>query len=65
MLDAGVRQAVNERRLVEAKRLLLFTIRTVEDIAYETGFNDPAYFSRFFSHAVGMAPSDWRRERGG
>ncbi|MDQ6437487.1 helix-turn-helix domain-containing protein [Mesorhizobium sp. LHD-90] len=59
----GVRQAVNERRLVEAKRLLLFTIRTVEDIAYETGFNDPAYFSRFFSHVVGMPPSDWRQQR--
>ncbi len=64
VLGSGVRQAVNERRLVEAKRLLLFTIRTVEDVAYETGFNDPAYFSRFFSHAVGMSPSDWRRSRG-
>ncbi|WP_342634308.1 helix-turn-helix domain-containing protein [Mesorhizobium hawassense] len=51
------------RRLVEAKRLLLFTIRTVEDIAYETGFNDPAYFSRFFRQAVSMAPAAWRRKR--
>ncbi|RRH98454.1 helix-turn-helix domain-containing protein [Mesorhizobium tamadayense] len=63
VLGSGVRQAIGERRLVEAKRLLLFTIRTVEDIAYETGFNDPAYFSRFFRQAVGMAPAMWRRER--
>lgn len=62
-LGSGVRQAIGERRLVEAKRLLLFTIRTVEDIAYETGFNDPAYFSRFFRQAVGVAPAAWRRER--
>lgn len=61
VLGSGVRQAIGERRLVEAKRLLLFTIRTVEDIAYETGFNDPAYFSRFFRQAVGVAPAMWRK----
>ena len=63
VLGSGVRQAIGERRLVEAKRLLLFTIRTVEDIAYETGFNDPAYFSRFFRQAVGVSPAAWRRKR--
>ncbi|WP_217577728.1 helix-turn-helix domain-containing protein [Mesorhizobium sp. GbtcB19] len=63
VLGVGVRQAIGERRLVEARRLLLFTIRTVEDIAYETGFNDAAYFSRFFRQAVGVAPAAWRRER--
>ncbi|MDX8524229.1 helix-turn-helix domain-containing protein [Mesorhizobium sp. MSK_1335] len=63
VLGSGVRQAIGERRLVEAKRLLLFTIRTVEDIAYETGFNDPAYFSRFFRLAVGLSPAAWRKER--
>ncbi|MGX5801400.1 helix-turn-helix domain-containing protein [Bradyrhizobium sp. Arg314] len=63
VLGSGVRQAIGERRLVEAKRLLLFTIRTVEDIAYETGFNDPAYFSRFFRQAVGLSPAAWRRQR--
>ncbi|TJW66683.1 MAG: helix-turn-helix transcriptional regulator, partial [Mesorhizobium sp.] len=35
----------------------------VEDIAYESGFNDPAYFSRFFRQAVGMAPVAWRKKR--
>lgn len=63
VLGIGVREAVNERRLVEAKRLLAFTIRSVEDIAYECGFNDPAYFSRFFRAAVGQPPSEWRRGR--
>ncbi|MDX8515612.1 helix-turn-helix domain-containing protein [Mesorhizobium captivum] len=63
VLGSGVRQSVGERRLVEAKRLLLFTIRTVEDIAYETGFNDPAYFSRFFRQTVGVSPAAWRKER--
>jgi AraC family transcriptional regulator, transcriptional activator of pobA len=58
-----VKELVNERRLLEAKRLLLFTVRPLEDIAYEIGFRDPAYFSRFFRLRTGMAPSEWRRSK--
>jgi AraC family transcriptional activator of pobA len=49
-----------ERRLLEAKRLLLFTVRSLEDIAYEIGLKDAAYFSRFFRARTGMPPSEWR-----
>ena len=63
MLGRGVKRVVSERRLLEAKRLLMFTVRTVEDIAYEIGFDDPAYFSRFFRERVGEAPAAWRRRQ--
>ena len=56
-----VKELIGERRLLEAKRLLLFTVRSVEDIAYEVGFRDAAYFSRSFRARTGMPPSDWRR----
>lgn len=51
---------IGERRLLEAKRLLLFTVRSVEDIAYEIGLRNTAYFSRFFKGHVGCPPSEWR-----
>lgn len=63
VLGSGVKRVVSERRLLEAKRLLLFTVRTVEDIAYEIGFDDPAYFSRVFRERVGEAPAAWRRKQ--
>ncbi|MBN9216457.1 MAG: helix-turn-helix domain-containing protein [Mesorhizobium sp.] len=63
VLGSGVKRVVGERRLLEAKRLLLFTVRTVEDIAYEIGFDDPAYFSRFFRERTGEAPAAWRRRQ--
>jgi len=63
VLGSGVKRIVSERRLLEAKRLLLFTVRTVEDIAYEIGFDDPAYFSRFFRERIGEAPAAWRRKQ--
>lgn len=56
----SAKEFVNQRRLLEAKRLLLFTVRSVEDIAYEIGFRDAAYFSRFFKLHVGRPPSEWR-----
>lgn len=58
-----VKELINERRLLEAKRLLLFTVRSLEDIAYEIGLRDAAYFSRFFRLRTGMAPSEWRRRK--
>ncbi len=55
-----VKDLISERRLLEAKRLLLFTVRPLEDIAAEVGLPDPAYFSRFFRARTGEAPSRWR-----
>jgi len=60
-LGKSAKQFVTERKLLEAKRLLLYTIRSVEDIAYEIGFSDPAYFSRHFRRHVGAPPGAWRR----
>ena len=57
-----VKDMVLERRLLEAKRLLRFTIRPVEDIGREIGFEDPAYFSRFFRKRMGLSPTEWRRQ---
>ncbi|MCM2451198.1 helix-turn-helix domain-containing protein [Agrobacterium vitis] len=56
----SVKAFIDERRLLEAKRLLLFTVRSVEDVAYEIGFHDPAYFSRFFNNRTGLPPGEWR-----
>lgn len=57
-----VKDMVLERRLLEARRLLRFTIRPVEDIGREIGFEDPAYFSRFFRRRTGLSPTEWRRQ---
>ncbi|WP_082929056.1 helix-turn-helix domain-containing protein [Rhizobium aegyptiacum] len=57
----SVKELLLERRMLEAKRLLMFTVRSVEDIGREIGFEDPAYFSRFFRKRAGEAPAAWRR----
>jgi len=51
---------VHGRVLFEAKRQLLYTSKPVSEIAYALGFDDPAYFTRFFSRRAGMSPSAYR-----
>lgn len=52
------------RKLLEAKRQLEFTQYPVSYISEELGFNDVAYFSRFFKHRTGLSPMAFRRKAG-
>lgn len=54
-------QLVHARILLEAKRRLHYTDGPVSEIAYALGFDDPAYFTRFFSRRVGLSPRAFRR----
>ena len=44
----------------EARRELVFTRGSVQEISFRLGFADPAYFSRFFLRQTGMTPRAWR-----
>ena len=62
--DLPSKRLVHERLMQEARRLLLFTTASVNEIGYRLGFKDPAYFTRFFSREAGMTPSDYRSREG-
>ncbi len=47
--------------MLEAKRSLIYTTLPVSKIAFDLGFNDPAYFSRFFAARAGLSPAAFRR----
>ncbi|WP_375263576.1 helix-turn-helix domain-containing protein [Palleronia sp.] len=54
-------QAYLHRHLIrEASELLNGTATPIGTIAFRLGFADPAYFTRFFSRAVGTSPSRFR-----
>ncbi|MEL6972340.1 MAG: helix-turn-helix domain-containing protein [Bacteroidota bacterium] len=55
-------QIIQDRVFLEAKRLILFTDKQTQEIAYDLGFDDPAYFSRFFKKQAGMTPSTFREQ---
>ncbi len=53
-------QLVHERLLREACRRLVYIAVPATSLAIELGFEDPAYFSRFFKRHTGLSPQRWR-----
>ncbi|NER61205.1 helix-turn-helix domain-containing protein [Pseudomonas sp. MAFF212428] len=58
-------QILHQRLLLEAKRELVYTRLTIQQLSDSLGFADPAYFSRFFRRLTGVSPRDFRRREPG
>lgn len=54
-------QFIINRILLEAKRLLFYTDKPVKEIAYDLGYEDPAYFNRLFTNKVGNTPVNFKK----
>ena len=55
---------LQDRRLFEARRLLLDTTLPVQDVARALGYSTPGYFTRNFQLHAGQTPSAFRRNGG-
>lgn len=53
---------VMDRSIEEARRALVFTGYSIQHIAENLGFSDPAYFSRCFRRCTGQTPRGFRDE---
>jgi AraC family transcriptional regulator, transcriptional activator of pobA len=51
------------RLMIEAQRKLQYSNLSVKELAYELGFNDPDYFSRFFKKCTGKSVSEFLETR--
>ena len=52
---------ISERRMAEARRLLVETDLSVEEVGHRVGYKDLGYFVRSFRRAHGSTPLAWRR----
>src|SRR6185295_12859831 len=55
---------IAERIVIEAKRELYLTDKSVKEVAYELGYDDEYYFSRFFKKKVSISPQVYRETVG-
>jgi AraC family transcriptional regulator, transcriptional activator of pobA len=51
---------ISERIIIEAKRELYLTNKAIKEIAYELGYDDEYYFSRFFKTNADVSPQMYR-----
>ena len=55
-------EVIQDRIVMEAKRLFYYTDKSAKEIGYELGFDDPGHFSRFFKNGTGMSPSEFKKD---
>ncbi|TWI80113.1 AraC-like DNA-binding protein [Lacibacter cauensis] len=51
---------IADRIILEAKRELSYNSKSIKEIGYELGFDDPAYFTRFFKKQTGISPQEFK-----
>lgn len=57
-------QLIHDRVLREACRRLVYLAAPVNRLGFELGFDDPAYFCRFFKRGMGLSPRTYRARAG-
>jgi AraC family transcriptional regulator, transcriptional activator of pobA len=60
VLGTSALRIIERRIALEARRQLLFSNLPIKQIGAELGYEDPAYFTRFITRALGMAPGVYR-----
>jgi AraC family transcriptional activator of pyochelin receptor len=63
MFDCSIAEAIAERRLSQASRMLLTTDLPVALVGYDNGYLNNASFTRAFGRRFGITPSDYRASR--
>ena len=56
------KEIIQDRLVLEAKRLLLHTTMSVKEVAYHIGFEEPLHFSSFFKKKIAVSPSEYRKK---
>jgi AraC-like DNA-binding protein len=51
-----------EKKLIHAKKLLMQTNESIASIAFDSGFENTAHFSRLFKQKSGITPMEFRKK---
>ncbi|HII3841480.1 arabinose operon transcriptional regulator AraC [Pasteurella multocida] len=60
--EMSIIQWIERQRVLEIKRLLYFSDRSITALAKSFGYNDPLYFSKVFKKHTGLSPSKFRQQ---
>jgi AraC-like DNA-binding protein len=55
-----VKEFITSKRLQEGLKKVAFTNKTIQEISYNLGYKDDAYFNRIFKNAMGLTPIQFR-----
>ena len=55
-----VKQHLQDRLILEIKKEIRLRNKNLKEIAYDLGFSEPGYFTRFFKQQTGITPTEFR-----
>ncbi len=62
LLGSTPKQIIDERILLEAKRLLVHSTQSIKEIAYELGYDEPTNFIKYFRKHIESTPLEFREK---
>jgi len=62
LLDKTPKLIIDERILLEAKRLLVHSSKSIKEIAYQLGFEEPTNFIKYFRKHTSNTPAEFREQ---
>ncbi len=63
-LGKSPRKIIQERVVLEARKMLHLTYKSIKEIAGDLNFEDELYFSRYFKREEGISPKNYRYKMG-
>lgn len=57
-----IKGLLREKRLLESKKAIAFTDKSIKEISHDFGYNDTAYFNRTFKSHTGSTPLEFREQ---
>lgn len=61
LLNKTPSRMIQERIVLEAQRMLLYSALNVNQVGYRLGFDDASYFVKYFKKHTGISPSEFRK----
>lgn len=59
-MDIPAKDVIQNRIILETKRMLVFTGKSAKEIGFELGFDDPSHFSKFFKSNTSQSLQEFR-----
>ena len=59
-INVSAKDFIQNRLILEAKRMILFTEKSGKEIGFDLGFDDPSHFSKFFKSNTGQSLQDFK-----
>ncbi len=59
-IDISAKDFIQDRLILEAKRMRIFTDKSGKEIGFDLGFEDPSHFSKFFKTNTGQSLQDFK-----